>query len=100
MLEYQLYFGRDRVSDQDWTDFAAQTVTPNLPDGFTVFDGEGQWMNPTTKHIVKERSKVILVVAPDTPATQASIARIKDAYRARFSQITVGTLIHPVCGAF
>jgi hypothetical protein len=53
MLVAELFFsrsikGRGPLSDAEWTEFAAQTITPNFPDGFTVFDGEGQWRNPQT----------------------------------------------------
>ena len=100
MLEYQLFFGRGNVTDQQWLEFTAQVVTPNLPNGFTAFDAEGQWLNPAARTISQERSKVIIVAVPDTPNTSTAIARIKDEYRQRFRQISVGTVIHPVCGAF
>lgn len=100
MLEYQLFFGRSNVTDQQWTDFSAQVVTPNLPAGFTAFDADGQWMNPATSTISHERTKVVLVAVPDTPVTRTAIARIKDEYRQWFHQISVGTAIYPVCGAF
>ncbi len=100
MLEYELFFGRTSVTDQAWSDFTAQVVTPNLPDGFTMFDADGQWMNPETQKISQERTKVIIVAVPDTPVTRTAIARVKDEYRQRFHQISVGTAIHPVCGAF
>src|SRR4051812_38962186 len=71
MLEYQLFFGRSipgrtDLTNQEWAEFAEQVVTPHLPDGFTAFDADGQWMNPTTHRIAKERSKVIVVALPDT----------------------------------
>jgi Protein of unknown function (DUF3574) len=100
MLEYQLFFGRTSVTDKDWTEFTAQVVTPHLPDGFTAYDADGQWMNPATLRISKERTKVIVVALPDTPDGNAAIAAIKDAYRAQFHQQSVGTTVHPVCGAF
>jgi len=100
MLEYHLFFGRASVSDQEWSDFAAQVVTANLPDGFTAFDADGQWMNPATRRISRERTKVIVVAVPDSAASASAIARIKDEYRQRFHQISVGTTLQPVCGAF
>jgi hypothetical protein len=100
MLEYQLFFGRSNVSDQAWAAFAAQVVTPNLPAGFTELDAEGQWMAPDTQQISRERSRVVVVAVPDTPVTTTAIARIKDEYRRRFAQMVVGTIVHPVCGAF
>jgi hypothetical protein len=100
MLEYQLFFGRTAATDQEWADFAAQVVTPHLPDGFTAFDADGQWMNPTTHRIGKERTKVIIVALPDTDAARSAVAAVKDAYRAQFHQQSVGTIVHPTCGAF
>jgi hypothetical protein len=32
--------------------------------------------------------------------TTSAIAHIKDEYRQRFAQLVVGTVVHPVCGAF
>ena len=100
MLEYQLFFGRSNVSDQQWTEFAAKVVTPNLPDGFTAFDADGQWMNPNTHGLSRERTKVVIVAVPNASVAATAIARIKDEYRQRFAQISVGTVVHPVCGAF
>ena len=56
MLVAELFFsrgvkGREPLTDAEWTEFAARTITPNFPDGFTVFDGDGQWRNPQTGHI-------------------------------------------------
>jgi hypothetical protein len=53
MLVAELFFGhnikgRQPLSDAEWAEFAAQTIAPNFPDGFTLFDGEGQWRNPGT----------------------------------------------------
>jgi hypothetical protein len=100
MLEYQLFFGRASVTDQAWSDFVADTVTANLPDGFTVLDGEGQWLNPTSRGISHERTTVIVVAVPDTAVSAAAIAAVKNAYTQRFHQQAVGTVIHPACGAF
>jgi hypothetical protein len=105
MLEYQLFFGRGipgrvDLTDQEWTDFAAQAVTPRLPDGFTAFDADGQWMNPATRRIARERTKVLIAAVQDTPATASAIAAIKEAYRTQFHQQSVGTAVHPTCGAF
>jgi hypothetical protein len=105
MLEYQLYFGRGisgraDLTDREWADFAEQIITPSLPDGFTTFDADGQWMNPATRRIGRERTKVLIVALPDTPATASAVAAIKDAYRTQFHQQSVGTTVHPTCGAF
>jgi hypothetical protein len=105
MLEYQLFFGRGiparpALTEQDWAEFTAEVITPHLPDGFTAFDADGQWMNPTTRRIIAEKTKVLLVVLPGTEAAATAIAAIRDAYRIKFHQQSVGMAVHPVCGAF
>jgi hypothetical protein len=104
-LEYELFFGRSipgrsALTDREWAEFATHVVTPRLPDGFTAFDAEGQWMNPTTHRIIAERTEVVVAAVPDTAATAAAIAAIKDAYRAQFQQRSVGASVHAICGAF
>ena len=54
MLAFELFFGRSiqgqsEVTDSAWEDFLDTVVTPNLPNGYTVFDGTGAWLNPATK---------------------------------------------------
>src|SRR6516165_1173275 len=66
MLVAELFFGRgingrEPVSDGEWAAFAAQTITHNFPDGFTVFNGEGQWRNPRTGAIARDPTKILLV---------------------------------------
>ena len=44
----ELYFGRDKndgtqVSDEEWSKFLDEFVTPKFPDGLTVLDGSGQY---------------------------------------------------------
>jgi len=105
MLEYHLFFGRNitgrpPVADTEWTDFAARVVTPNLPDGFTAFDAYGQWMDPVTRRISAEPTKVIIVAVPDAPASDRAIKAIEDAYKAEFHQQSVGVTVAAVCAAF
>lgn len=80
-------------------DFAEQVVT-HLPDGFTAFDADGQWMNPATRRIIRQRTKVIIVAMPATDAAASAIATVRDAYRTLFRQQSVGVTAHPICGAF
>jgi hypothetical protein len=91
MLEYQLFFARGSVSEHAWTDFNAGVVTPHLPDGFTVVDADGQWMNPATHRISSERTKVMVVAVPDTPATVAAMNDIHDTTCASASMSSVGS---------
>jgi len=98
----KLYFGRDIpgggfVSDQDFAGFAARVMTPAFPDGLTVYEGLGQWRNPETGHVVRERSFVVEIYGPVSPA---GVAAVVNAYRTQFRQISVGQVTQEVCAAF
>ena len=61
---YDLYFGRSvanraAVSDQEWREFRDQVITPSLPNGYTVLDGQGAWMNPRTRVTISEPTKIL-----------------------------------------
>ena len=105
MLVAELFFGRAMkgrasVSDAEWAEFAAQTVTPNFPDGFTVFDGEGQWRNPQTGQIADARTKILLIAAERTPDLAQRLSALIDAYKGRFHQQSVGIITRNSCAAF
>ncbi len=106
MIVHELFFGRtldgraSAVSDAEWNAFVAQVVTPNLPAGFTVLDGQGQWQNPATKEIVRDPTKILIVAAPSTRQTAGAIKTIRQAYERRFGQQSVGMISHAACGDF
>jgi hypothetical protein len=105
MLVAELFFGRDiagrgPLTDTEWSEFAAQAVTPNFPDGFTAFDGDGQWQNPGTGRIARERTKVVLVAAKRQPDLAPRLQAVIDAYKRRFHQQSVGVITRDSCAAF
>jgi hypothetical protein len=104
-LVAELFFGRgikgrEPLTDAEWAEFAAQTITPNFPDGFTVFDGEGQWRNPQTGHIAGTRTKILLVAARRTPDLAQRLSAVIDAYKTRFHQESVGVITRDACSVF
>ena len=77
--EYRLFFGRnigdtEGVSDEDWRAFLADTVTPRFPDGLSVFDAAGQWRD-SQGSIVRERSKMVLILAEAKFGRRAKVGR-------------------------
>lgn len=101
----QLFFGRDipgrgPLTDAEWDDFAAKSVTPQFPDGFTVFDGTGQWLDQATGRLIHERSKILVVAADPDSDLKARIGSVIAAYRTRFDQHSVGVVTSEACGAF
>lgn len=105
MLVAEVFFGRDipgraQLSEAEWGTFAADTITANFPDGFTVFDGEGQWRNPATGAIARQPTKVLLVAVPRHPDLAGRLGAVIDAYKARFGQQSVGVITRDSCAAF
>jgi Protein of unknown function (DUF3574) len=93
-----LYFGLTRleipsVTEREWSEFLKEVVTPIFLDGFTVFDGAGQYFNPRRKAVLRVQTKVLVVTA--TKASADGIDRIRGEYERRFQQISVGLTVVP-----
>jgi hypothetical protein len=98
MLRAELFFGRNaggalRVSDAEWRDFAAETLSARFP-GFTVLDATGFWQRE------EEPAKFVLVITENSPATRMALAKISEEYKRRFSQGSVLIATAPTCAAF
>ena len=105
MLVAELFFGRNingraPLTDAEWAEFVAQTITPNFPEGFTVFDGEGQWSNPQTRNITAGRTKILLVAANLEPGLTRRLSAVIDTYKMRFRQQSVGIITREACASF
>ena len=59
--------GREDLTDKEWRAFLDTTVTANLPNGYTVLDANGGWMNPITHKTFNEGTKVLVVALPRCP---------------------------------
>jgi hypothetical protein len=105
MRVYDLYFGRSvatrvEVSEKEWRDFRDEIVTPALPNGYTVLDGQGAWMNPRSRATIAEATKILTVALPDDPATLGVINTIRSSWQQRFHQYVVGMTVTSGCGSF
>jgi hypothetical protein len=87
-----LYFGLSRpkgsISELEWQIFLRDEVTKRFPDGLTVWQAEGQWLNPAGI-IDHEQSKVLLLVHADSAAARQSVQAVIQAYRKAFEQESV-----------
>ena len=87
-----MYFGTARpkgsVSELEWQLFLRDEVTKRFPEGLTVWDAEGQWKSPAGS-VDHERSKVLLLVHPDTAPARALILEVIAKYRQAFDQESV-----------
>jgi len=100
-LEIDLYFGRDKagggeVSEAEWAAFLAEVVTPRFPDGLSVLEVAGQSREPSGV-VVRERSKLLIVVVFDAATARARVGEIVAAYGRRFGQHGVFQAEHAVC---
>jgi hypothetical protein len=105
MMLYTLYFGkaisgRGDLTDTEWQMFLDGTITANLPNGYTIFDATGAWMNPVTHKTGKENTKVLIVALPDGPGSLTAINRVRTAYQTEFHQQLVGMTVQSGCGTF
>ena len=92
--------GRDDLTDQEWQSFLDDTITVNLPNGYTILDANGAWMNPVTHKTFKEATKVLVAALPDVPDSLIAINRIRASYQTRFHQQLVGMTVQQACGTF
>jgi hypothetical protein len=105
MVIAELFFGRDipgrpPLTAAEWSEFSARILTKEFPDGFTSFDGEGQWRDPSTGAIVREPAKIVIVAVDPASDVKARLDAVISAYRRQFNQRSVGLVSAPGCGAF
>lgn len=104
-LMAELTFGRDMgrhlgVSETAWRRFLDREVTPRFPDGLTVVSAAGQWRDRRTGRIVREPSKLLLIVLSGRADDQARLDAVVAAYKRQFQQQSVGIIVQPACTAF
>ena len=91
-LRTTLYFGLARpkgsVSELEWQVFLRDEVTTRFPEGLTVWEANGQWRRPDGE-IDHERSKVLLLVHPDTATARGAVQAVIGRYRQKFEQESV-----------
>jgi hypothetical protein len=102
---FTLFFGqampaRSELTDKEWQAFLDDTITVNLPNGYTLFDANGAWMNPMTHKTIRERTKVLIVALPNGPDSPIAVNRIRTAYQLKFHQQMVGMTVQHACAAF
>ena len=101
----ELVFGRNigdslGVSEADWNRFLDEEVTPRFPDGLTVISASGQWRDTERGNVVQEPSKVLVLVLGDEARDKPRVAEIATAYKQRFNQQGILTMLRPACVSF
>jgi len=92
----ELFFGGSipsggKVTKRKWKNFVYKYVIPKFPEGFTVLQATGKWLDEDTNQTISEKSRVIIFVYPDTGKVQADSALhdISQAYMDLFDQQSV-----------
>lgn len=105
--EFNLYFGLERgdgseVTVEEWEAFLAEVVTPRFPDGLTVLDARGQWLDTEAGRLYREGTKVLNVLVPVGATSEAnvSLAEIAEIYVDRFDQQVVFRTSRAACAGF
>jgi len=89
------------VSETQFLNFLDREITPRFPDGLTVYDARGQYRDSERNRIVREPSKVVMIVLPGRPEEDmARLNEIADAYKKRFRQQSVGIVLRQACVSF
>ncbi|AUX30540.1 MULTISPECIES: DUF3574 domain-containing protein [Sorangium] len=104
MIRTELFFGMDRfdepdVTQEEWQEFVDTVVTPRFRDGLTQFDVDGQYL-ATTEELIREDSRLIMLLHDGSQAASDSIEAIREDYKARFDQESVLRIDEPVCVDF
>ncbi|MGH9947465.1 MAG: DUF3574 domain-containing protein [Pyrinomonadaceae bacterium] len=93
-LRTELFFGMDKptgeqVTETEWQKFVEDIVTPRFPDGLTIDDALGQYLDGKT--LVREKSKQLILIYPRKFKTTSSrkIEEIRSAYIKAFDQKSV-----------
>ena len=102
-VETELLFGlcrndlcvskNDFVSEEEWTRFLDHYITPLFANGLTVVDSTGQWINKSGT-LIKEKSKIVIILYPNSKKAEESIERIREDYRTLFHQESVLKIKH------
>lgn len=84
-VQAEIYCGRNipgggEVTEEQFAQFLTGVVTPEFPLGMTVYDAYGQMEDPDG-NIVKQRTKVILLVFEKSGMGDESVRKIIDAYK-------------------
>lgn len=101
-VDTRLYFGlgpadhpEQGVSEADWRAFLDAEVTPRFPSGLSVVDVYGQWQGRGSRHVERQRSKMLIVVYANTPENSAKIDAIRTAWKRKTGDESVLRVTEP-----
>lgn len=94
-IRTELYFGRNisgggEVSKKNFNTFLAEVITPRFPDGLTVINGRGQFLN-SSGDVEQERTVILILLYPVSVRQEKhlKVEEIRNEYKTRFQQQSV-----------
>ena len=100
--EFRLFFGLAdgagrTITEGEWQQFLADTITPRFQAGLTVLEGRGQWLEPSGS-LQREPVKVVVgAVASYTDQSMQLVDEISAEFEARFKQDPVFRMWNSAC---
>ena len=104
LVKTELFFGNTKgsggvVTEREWQAFLDREITPRFPDGLTIIDTHGQW-RPRDGRLIREKTRLVMIVHPETAENRAKIETIRRIYEKRFGQELVLQVTTPVKAVF
>jgi hypothetical protein len=106
-VDAKLYFGlgpadhpEQGISETDWRDFLDREVTPRFPAGLSVVDVYGQWQGKNEAAPERLRSKMLIVLYPDTAENREKIEAIRAAWKRKTGDESVLRVTEPADVSF
>ncbi len=72
---------RKPITEAQWLAFLDSEVTPRFPAGLSVEDIYGQWQGSQQPQPIRIRSKILIILYPNTAENQAGIEAIRTAWK-------------------
>jgi 5-methylcytosine-specific restriction endonuclease McrBC regulatory subunit McrC len=93
LIKDELYFGLSKpggktVSEVEWQLFLNRVITPRLPDGLTVMDVYGQYLDSSGK-LTREKTKLVILIYENSQTKNQKIEEIIASYKKTFQQESV-----------
>ncbi|RAM51820.1 MAG: DUF3574 domain-containing protein [Hapalosiphonaceae cyanobacterium JJU2] len=100
----ELFFGLSKpdgsmVSEEEFSRFIDNEITPLFPDGLTLLTGTGQFKN-SSGTVVKEGSKLLILLYPFNNESNKKITQIRQTYISMFQQESVLRVDEGSCVSF
>jgi hypothetical protein len=106
-VDTDLYFGLgpadhldQGISESDWRSFLDREVTPRFPSGLSVVDVYGQWQSKSSGRVERLRSKMLVILHPDTVENRAKIDAIRSAWKQKTGDQSVLRVTEPADVSF